>query len=163
MLTRPRERSEALPNTWFNWVKPFFKIKDTAVLHHSTLDAYLFLRYLKILALITFVGCCITWPILLPLHAKGGGGKTQLDSLTMGNITNKDMHYAHALVAYVFFGMSATASPPHHLPLLTRVQVSSCSPSTASASSTSTCATPTSCRPTRRSASRRGPSSSCVC
>lgn len=99
-----RERSEALPNTWFNWVKPFFKISDTAVLHHTTLDAFLFLRFLKVLTRITLVGLCITWPILLPMHSKGGGGGSQLDSLTMGNVTKSNMYYAHAIVAYVFFG-----------------------------------------------------------
>lgn len=77
------------------------------MLHHTTLDAYLFLRYLKILTLITFVGCCITWPILFPLHVKGGGNQTQLDSLTMGNVNDPSMHIADALVAYVFFGNPA--------------------------------------------------------
>ena len=90
-----------MPDTWFDWVKPFFKIQDTTVLHQTTLDAFLFLRYLKILSLITFAGVCITWPILLPLHAKGGGDKTQLDSLTMGNVTKPYIYFAHALVAYV--------------------------------------------------------------
>ena len=85
-------------------MKPFFKIKDETVLHHTTLDAFLFLRYLKVLGLITFFGMCITWPVLLPLHAKGGGDKTQLDSLTMGNVAEPYMHFAHALVAYIFFG-----------------------------------------------------------
>lgn len=85
-------------------MKPFFKISDTTVLHHTTLDAFLFLRFLKVLTRITFAGLCITWPILLPLHSKGGGGGSQLDSLTMGNVTVSNMYYAHAVVAYIFFG-----------------------------------------------------------
>ena len=57
-------------------------------LNHSSLDGFLFLRYMKILSVIALVGCCITWPILLPLHVHGGGTNAQLDSLTFGNVTN---------------------------------------------------------------------------
>jgi hypothetical protein len=85
-------------------VKPFFKVDDTAVLHHSTLDAYLFLRYLKVLASIALAGICLTWPILLPIHSHGGGDKTQLDRLTMGNVSKPNLYYVHVLVAYAYFG-----------------------------------------------------------
>ncbi|CAI4214972.1 unnamed protein product [Parascedosporium putredinis] len=100
----PQERSSPLPKTWFTWVKPFFQLEDTIVLHHTTLDAYLFLRYLKILSLICFVGCCIIWPVLLPLHAHGGGNNTELDRLTIGNVTESYMFMAHVVVACCFFG-----------------------------------------------------------
>ncbi|SPO07114.1 related to RSN1 - Overexpression rescues sro7/sop1 in NaCl [Cephalotrichum gorgonifer] len=100
----PQERSDALPNTWFNWVKAFIKVDDKDVLHRSTLDAYLFLRYLRMLSLITFTGVCLTWPVLLPVHSKGGGNNSQLDSLTMGNVAVPSLYFVHVLVAYLFFG-----------------------------------------------------------
>ena len=102
----PQERSAALPATWFSWVKPFFGVEDLSILHHAGLDAYLFLRYLKVLALITFVGSLLTWPVLIPLHKRGGGVATQLDALTIGNVVNPRFYYVHVGVAYCFFSKS---------------------------------------------------------
>jgi hypothetical protein len=77
---------------------------DTYVLNHHTLDGYLFLRFLKIAVVTCLVGCCITWPILFPINATGGGGKTQLDLLTLANVTdNYYKMFAHAGVAIIFF------------------------------------------------------------
>ncbi|KAH8809337.1 hypothetical protein F5884DRAFT_795356 [Xylogone sp. PMI_703] len=100
----PHERSESLPKGFFNWMKPFYKIPDTAVLHRSSLDGFLFLRYLKVLCVICFVGCCITWPILMPIHTHGGGSNRQLDALTFGNVKNVHWYYIHAFLAWIYFG-----------------------------------------------------------
>lgn len=54
-----------------------------------------------------FVGCCITWPVLFPVNATGGGGQTQLDILSYANIspeTQYNRYYAHALVCWLYFG-----------------------------------------------------------
>lgn len=67
VLTSCRERSPPLPSGWFNWVGPFWKIPDTYALQHQSLDAYLFLRFLRMTIVIMFVGACITWPILYVL------------------------------------------------------------------------------------------------
>ena len=99
------ERSPKLPTGWFNWIVPFYRIPDTHVLNHSSLDGYLFLRFLKILSVICFVGVCITWPILLPIHATGGGGLAQLDRLSFGNVVHSNRFWAHAMVLWVYFGM----------------------------------------------------------
>ncbi len=96
--------SPSLPGGWFNWVKPFWKIPDAVVLHHSSLDGFFFLRYVKLLGIISLVGCLCTWPILLPIHGTGANGLTELDLLTIGNISNPNSFFAHVVVAYVFFG-----------------------------------------------------------
>ncbi|KAI1151588.1 hypothetical protein F4825DRAFT_350852 [Nemania diffusa] len=104
---RESERSPPLPNGLFNWFGAFWKISDYHPLQHQSLDAYLFLRFLKILVAICFVGCCITWPILFPINITGGGGKSQLDLLTYANINNKtqyNRYYAHVFVAWAFYG-----------------------------------------------------------
>ncbi|KAF6827940.1 duf221 domain-containing protein [Colletotrichum musicola] len=98
------EQSIPLPQGWLDWVKPFWSEPDTDVLNRSSLDAFLFLRYLKVLSLICFVGCCITWPTLMWIHASGAGGLTQLDRITIGNIKDPHIFFAHALVAWTFFG-----------------------------------------------------------
>lgn len=80
------------------------KLPDTYVLRHHSMDAYLLLRYLKIISVICLVGCCIIWPVLFPINATGGGGKTQLDILSMSNVTNAKRFYAHAVMAWCFVG-----------------------------------------------------------
>ncbi|TGJ83315.1 hypothetical protein E0Z10_g5464 [Xylaria hypoxylon] len=104
---RESERSPALPNGLLNWFGAFWKISDYHPLQHQSLDAYLFLRFLKILIVICFVGCCITWPVLFPINITGGGGQTELNLLSYANI-NKDTqynrYYAHVFVAWVFYG-----------------------------------------------------------
>jgi calcium permeable stress-gated cation channel len=85
-------------------VKPFYQLPDAEVLNRSSLDGFLFLRYLKLLCVICVFGCLLTWPILLPLHYYGGMGNRELDSLTFGNITEVKWCYVHAGLAWIFFG-----------------------------------------------------------
>ena len=50
------------------------------------------------------VGCVITWPVLFPINATGGGGNKQFDILTLGNVTNNYFKmFAHAGCAILFF------------------------------------------------------------
>ena len=102
---RCSERSPKLPSGWFNWVKTFYQIPDTTVLNHSSIDGFLFLRYLKIVCIICGVGCLITWPILIPLHVMGGAGNAQMDRLTFGNVIHPSWYFVHAFLAWIYFGM----------------------------------------------------------
>ncbi|KAJ5908701.1 hypothetical protein N7495_001383 [Penicillium taxi] len=97
------QRTPELPGGWVDWVGTFLKIEDSHVLHHSSLDGYLFLRFLRVLCATCFTGCLITWPILFPIHATGGNGNVQLDMLSFSNINNPTKYYANAIVALIFF------------------------------------------------------------
>ncbi|KAK4448139.1 hypothetical protein QBC34DRAFT_408273 [Podospora aff. communis PSN243] len=104
---RESERSPALPSGWFNWIGTFWKIPDVYALQHQSLDAFLYLRFMRMALIICFVGCCITWPILFPVNATGGGDRVELDILSYANInrdTQGKRYYAHALTCWVFFG-----------------------------------------------------------
>ncbi|CAG8247150.1 unnamed protein product [Penicillium olsonii] len=107
------ERSPELPSGWVNWLGTFLKIEDNHVLHHSSLDGYLFLRFLRVLAATCLTGCLITWPILLPLHATGGNGNSQLDILSFSNVANPSRYYANAIVACIFFSKPEPSSFSH--------------------------------------------------
>lgn len=50
----------------------------------------------------------MTWPILFPVNATGGGGLKELDLLSFGNVSpdNKNRYYAHTFVAWIFYGKS---------------------------------------------------------
>ena len=99
-----RERSPDLPNGMFNWIGTFNKIPDSYVLNHHSLDGFLLLRYLKISVVICFVGCLMTFPVLFPVNATGGGGQQQLNIISFSNVTNnKNRFYAHTFIAWIFF------------------------------------------------------------
>jgi hypothetical protein len=97
-------RTPTLPNGWFNWIKPFWAMPDVFILQRNSLDAYFFVRFLKISTIIAFVGACITIPILFPVNATGGAGNQQLDILSFSNIVNPLRFYAHTFVSWIFFG-----------------------------------------------------------
>jgi signal recognition particle receptor subunit alpha len=79
-------------------------MSDEYILNHHSLDAYLYIRFLKMLTLMAFVGAILTWPILFPVNATGGGGQSGLDILSFSNVDNPARYFAHALIAWVFFG-----------------------------------------------------------
>ncbi|KAI1658494.1 DUF221-domain-containing protein [Daldinia decipiens] len=105
---RPSERSPALSNGWFNWIGEFWKIPDIHALQHQSLDAYLFLRFLRILVTICFAGCCILWPVLFPVNATGSNHSAlQVDMLSYARVdkdTQSSRYYAHTFMAWIFYG-----------------------------------------------------------
>ncbi|KAI5459764.1 hypothetical protein BGZ63DRAFT_359976 [Mariannaea sp. PMI_226] len=105
---RESERSPELKPGFFGWMGSFWKIPDTYALQHQSLDSYLFIRYLRILCTICFVSLCITWPILFPVNATGGGGMSQLEILSYSNVditgSGKNRLYAHTFVAWIVYG-----------------------------------------------------------
>ncbi|KAM7187444.1 protein of unknown function DUF221 domain containing protein [Naviculisporaceae sp. PSN 640] len=104
VLQKPERTSPQLPGGWVNWIKPFFAIDHTYILNNCSLDGFFFLRFLRVLAIICLVGCCLVWPIILPIHGTGRIGLKQLDQLTIGNIKFGIRYYAHVAVAWCFFG-----------------------------------------------------------
>lgn len=103
-LMKCRNPSPELPNGWFDWIKPFFAITDDYVLNNCSLDGFFFLRFLRVLSVVCFVGCALTWPILLPVNGTGGSGLGSLEVLTIGNVAGSGRLYVHAFVAWAFFG-----------------------------------------------------------
>jgi len=102
---RPHERTPESSTGLVGWIVDMYKLPDTYVLQHHSLDAYLLLRYLKLMTIVCFAGCCITWPILFPVNATGGGGSQQLDILSLSNVAgNVSRYYAHTFVAWIFVG-----------------------------------------------------------
>ncbi|EWG46290.1 hypothetical protein FVEG_06831 [Fusarium verticillioides 7600] len=106
---REHERSPALPSGLFNWIGAFWKLPDAYALQHQSLDAYLFIRFLRICCTICFVSLCLTWPVLFPVNATGGNGKKQLEILSYANVnidnsTQRNRLYAHCFIAWLVYG-----------------------------------------------------------
>jgi hypothetical protein len=73
------------------------------VLQNQSIDAYLFLRFLKMEIATCLVGAAITFPVLIPVNATGGAGQKQLDIISMSNVENPWKFFAHAGCAWIFF------------------------------------------------------------
>ncbi|KAJ6003652.1 hypothetical protein N7522_006344 [Penicillium canescens] len=101
---RSWERTPDTPTGLVDWIKAMYKLPDTYVLQHHSMDAYLLLRFLKMCSGLLFVGCCMTFPVLWPVNATGGGGQTQLNLLSISNIgENLYAHYfAHCFISCIF-------------------------------------------------------------
>lgn len=99
------EKSKDLPPGKFSWIAPFRGLDDEYVLNHQSLDGYLYLRFIKMLFVICFVGCCITFPILFPVNATAGGTGKEFDLLSFSNVPSnqKNRYYAHVFVSWIFF------------------------------------------------------------
>lgn len=94
----PSSRAEGI-----SWLQDFRNLTDRFVLLHNSLDAYLYLRFLKFIIWICVAGAVLTWPILFPINATGGGNASQLDRISFSNIAKNDHLWAHSVVAWVFF------------------------------------------------------------
>lgn len=89
--------------TGTSWIRDFRSLPDKFVLQHNSLDAYLYLRFLKFIIWVCVAGACLTWPILFPVNASGGGRQEQLDRFSFSNIAKNRLIWAHVVVAWVFF------------------------------------------------------------
>ncbi|CAJ2504972.1 Uu.00g123660.m01.CDS01 [Anthostomella pinea] len=101
---RDRTPSASASQAYFDWVHTMSKLSDKFLLYHHSLDTYLYMRFLRTIIFICIVGCCLTWPVLMPVNAAGGGTSTQIDKIGIGNVSKKSYLYAHAVMAWVFLG-----------------------------------------------------------
>ncbi|KAL2807652.1 hypothetical protein BJX63DRAFT_64489 [Aspergillus granulosus] len=114
-LVPDRERTEPSPPGLFRWVVPIFRTSSSAFIQKCGLDAYFFLRYLRMLLKIFVPLAFIILPTLLPLNKVGGkdrsykngtdtGDKwnvTGLDQLAWGNVApeNTQRYWGHLILA----------------------------------------------------------------
>ncbi|ETN37613.1 uncharacterized protein HMPREF1541_07235 [Cyphellophora europaea CBS 101466] len=99
------DRTPSSSHSSVPWYHDFHMLRDSFLLRHSSIDAYLFVRFLRVLMIICVLGCCFTWPILFSVNSTGGGNASQLDRIAFGNVANKKRLYAHAVVAWVYFSL----------------------------------------------------------
>ncbi|KAF4972945.1 hypothetical protein FSARC_614, partial [Fusarium sarcochroum] len=114
-LTPTGERTSPPPQGFCHLMKELWSFSDQKVICKCGLDAYLFLRYLKILMVVFIPIACLTIPVLVPLNyidglghevnadheAAAGGRVTGLDTLAWGNVKkrNTDRYWAHLLMS----------------------------------------------------------------
>ncbi|KAF9925011.1 hypothetical protein FBU30_005145 [Linnemannia zychae] len=96
-------RSPPLPPGAFSWITASFKVKDTELLEKVGLDAYMFLRFLRMSAMLFAGFTLLGVPILIPINVIGGA-KTGLLSTTSGSVTQSWRLWFHLVLTYIFCG-----------------------------------------------------------
>lgn len=89
------------------WIRHILQVPDEVILEKSGLDAFFFLRYIRILFTIFFSSSLAVIPVLVPLHWLGGNdsahGVSGLDKLTWANVSPD---HAHFYWAHLFLALS---------------------------------------------------------
>lgn len=98
------KRSPPLGHIW-SWPFTVLRADFHAIKDQNGVDAYMFIRFLRMMVRIFAPIWIISWAILLPVNGvESGSNKTGLDRFTFGNIgTEKQGRYwAHLACAWVF-------------------------------------------------------------
>lgn len=98
------ERPRPLASGAIGWFKDLITRKEKDILEDAGLDGYFFLRYLRFMTLVSFVGIIVLFPILLSVNGTGGNGQSGFDVISFTNVSNPKRFYAHVLLSWIFNG-----------------------------------------------------------
>lgn len=102
-LVPDEKRPEPLPKDPFRWVIPLLTKPHSFILQQCGLDGYFFIRYLYIMGIMFTFGI-LTWVVLFPINRINGNVSSGLDQLSISNVLNPKRYYAHAIIAFLFYG-----------------------------------------------------------
>ncbi|KAJ7045820.1 DUF221 family protein [Mycena alexandri] len=105
-LPPPAKRAQELPKGFWRWF-PALMVEDAKdIISKNGLDAYMFLRFLKMLIWIFFVFTVSTFLVIIPVDIVGvtGGSAVGLDRVTWSNIVSKgDQKRFSAHIIMIYF------------------------------------------------------------
>jgi len=103
-LVPERERVPQPPGGVIGWLYPVFSTDNLTLIKKCGLDAFFFLRFLRMMLKIFFPAALVVIPILLPLNKTGGGGGKGLDEYIISNIGEEQGNrlWAHCILAIIF-------------------------------------------------------------
>lgn len=102
---KEEERTDQVPSGYFQWVPYLLSKPHSFIIQHSSIDGYLFLRYIGIMGSLSLVFCFILFPILLPVNATNGHHLKGFEILSFADVKNKNRFYAHVFLSWIVFGM----------------------------------------------------------
>ncbi|KAK5129465.1 hypothetical protein LTR08_003225 [Meristemomyces frigidus] len=108
-LVPERERVAAPPRGIVAWLGPLFTTPNLAFIQKCGLDAYFFLRYLRMLLKLFLPIALVVLPILLPLNRYSGTDTNQqsgLDRLAISNVAPR--HVGRRLWAHMLLAIGVT-------------------------------------------------------
>lgn len=107
--TQPTDiRPDESPKGAFSWVSHLLKKPQDFMIQCCGPDGYLFLRYIFNFAVVSLLGCIITWPILFPVNITNGvqdPGVQGLNMFTFAHVKDKYRYFAHVFLSWILFGL----------------------------------------------------------
>ncbi|OAX35679.1 hypothetical protein K503DRAFT_722594, partial [Rhizopogon vinicolor AM-OR11-026] len=101
-----KDRVKPLESGFLTWPIALFKSDYRDVQQVNGPDAYLFVRFLRMMIRVLLPIWLISWAVLMPVTAVNNSlpGKTGLDRFNYGNIAtaNQSRYSAHVVLAYLF-------------------------------------------------------------
>lgn len=99
------KRQNPLASSLIGWPISIWNADYDDIRHHNGLDAYFFVRFLRMMFRIFIPIWLVSWAVLLPIHAAGRtNGLKGLDQLTFGNVAQHERYSAHVILIYFFTG-----------------------------------------------------------
>lgn len=102
-LTAENKRQQSLSSNILGWPISIWKADFNDIKHHNGMDAYFFVRFLRMLTKIFIPIWIISWLVLLPVNGAGNTrGYGGLDQFTFGNVAQSTRYSAHLILAWFF-------------------------------------------------------------
>ena len=100
------KRAQPLSNSLFSWPVAVFKADYRGIIRANGLDAYFFVRFLRMMVKVLLPIWIISWIVLFPITAIKSkvSGKDSFDKLSFGNVANnlQPRYAAHLILVYIF-------------------------------------------------------------
>ncbi|KAJ6594223.1 DUF221 family protein [Mycena capillaripes] len=105
-LPPPDKRAVELPGSWWRWLPALLVESPSEIIHKNGLDAYMVLRFLKMLVWIFFVFTISTFLVIVPVDIVGvqSSVSDSLERVTWSNIVNpadQKRFSAHIIMIYL--------------------------------------------------------------
>ncbi|KAG0232951.1 hypothetical protein B0O80DRAFT_432152 [Mortierella sp. GBAus27b] len=108
-LVSDEKRSPELPTGLFSWVTASFSVPDSVLVERIGLDAYMFLRFMRMAAFLFAGFTLVGIPVLIPANVvppnfvdSTGGTKVGLNKLNIGNVGEPWRLWFHLILTIVF-------------------------------------------------------------
>jgi hypothetical protein len=99
------KRQNPLASNIIGWPLSIWNADYDDIRHHNGMDAYFFVRFLRMMTRIFIPIWLVSWAVLLPIHAAGRtNGLEGLDQFTYGNVAQHERYSAHIILIYFFTG-----------------------------------------------------------
>ena len=103
-LVPEKDRVTPPPAGLLGWLYPVFQTSNLTIIKKSGLDAYFFLRFLRMQIKIFFPSAMIILPVLLAVNATSGEDQEGLDRFSISNVSDRQGFrlWAHTILACLF-------------------------------------------------------------
>ncbi|TFK73459.1 DUF221-domain-containing protein [Pluteus cervinus] len=102
----PSKRIKPMSSAFLAWPVAVWKADYRSIINANGMDAYFFVRFLRMMAKIFLPIWFVSWAVLLPVNSVRTqvGNNSGLDRFTFGNISteNQSRYAAHLVLVYIF-------------------------------------------------------------